>query len=165
MTRFRKPALRRVASGDAFGDFDAGGAEHGVAFAGDAGVGVGEGGDGAGEFGGDQRRSAGGRVAMVGAGFQGDIGGGALRGVPGLFQRADLGMGAAAGLGPAATDHDPAPDEDTADGGIGPDIAKAPRGEAQGMGHVVGVGHSSPAAPGRSSETKPSKSSAVWKFL
>ncbi len=36
-------------------------------------------------------------------------------------------------------------------------------------GHVVGIfgtrGHSSPVAPGRSSETKPSKSSAVWKFL
>ena len=41
----------------------------------------------------------------------------------------------------------------------------ARRAKAQGMGHVIGVRHSSAALPGRSSLTKPSKSSAVWKFL
>lgn len=106
---------------------------------------------------------------MVGAGFEGDVGGGTLGEGTGLLQRADLGMGAAARLGPAATDDQPILDDDATDGGVGPDIAKAPRGKAQGVGHVVGIfkpgGHSSPAAPGRSSLTKPSKSSAVWKFL
>ena len=50
---------------------------------------------------------------------------------------------------------------------------EAPRGKAQGMGHVGfvrgpvwrAVAHSSVLSPGRSSLTKRSKSSAAWKFL
>jgi hypothetical protein len=136
-----------------------------VALAGNARVGIGEGGD-------DPRDvcdvlgfGAGRGVAVVGSGLQRDVGGGAFVEGTCLFQGADFGVGAAAGLGPAATDDDPVLDDDAADSRVGPDIAQAPRGEAQGVGHVIGVAHSSAALPGRSSLTKPSKSSAVWKFL
>src|SRR5258707_7903922 len=45
---------------------------------------------------------------------------GAARGFAGLLQRLGLGMGTAAGLGPAAADDDAIFHHDRADGGIGP---------------------------------------------
>ena len=89
---------------------------------GDAGVGVGERGDDPGDARLDQRIGAGRRDAMMGARLQRDMGGGALGERTGLLQGADLGMGAAAGLGPAATDHDPIPDQNATDSRVRPDI-------------------------------------------
>ena len=48
-------------------------------------------------------------LAAVGAGLERDVGGGAARRLAGLGQRHRLGMGPAAGLGPAAADDDVRP--------------------------------------------------------
>ena len=53
----------------------------------------------------NQRLGAGRRLAVMGAGLERDIGGGAARGLAGLRQRHGLGMGAAAIMGPAAADN------------------------------------------------------------
>ena len=108
-------------------------------------------------------------MPVVGAGLQREVGGRTLSPRARLLQSAHLGVGAAARLGPASADDQAVTDQDAAHSGVGPDIAQAPSGKAQGVGHVIGVfrpgAHSSAALPGRSSLTKPSKSSAVWKFL
>jgi hypothetical protein len=72
-------------------------------------------------------------VAVVGAGFKGDIGGGALGQRSGLFQRADLGMGAAAGLGPATPDDQAITDQNAAHRRVGPEYCPSPA--RQGAGH------------------------------
>ena len=138
----------------------------------DARVRIGHGRDDARDARRDQPAGAGRRAAMMGAGLQRHIGRGAARGLARHVQRHAFGMGAPAGLGPAAP-HDAAiPDDDAAHRRVRPDIAQTPRGKAQGMAHVadvvLGGGHAadySDAAPGRSSETNLSKSSASWKFL
>ena len=61
------------------------------------------------------------------------------------------------------------PNDDAANRRVRPDIAQAPRSKAQGVGHMGVIcrlaAHSSDLSAGRNSLTKPSKSSAVWKFL
>ena len=89
--------------------------------------------------GGDQGVAAGRRAAPVGAGLQGDIGGGAARGLAGAGERLRFGVRAAAGLGPAAADHPALAHDDAADRGVRPGVAEAPAGERQGGAHVVEV--------------------------
>ena len=106
---------------------------------------------------------------MMGAGFQGDIGGRTARQRAGLVQSHTFGMGASARLGPAASDDAARLHDDAAHRRIGPDIPQTPPRQAQGMSHVaqvVPVGHvQSVPGTGRSSDTNLSKSSASWKFL
>jgi len=58
-------------------DFDVGGAEFGEALTADERVGIDGGDDAADDAGGDERVRAGAGAALVGAGFEGDVGGGA----------------------------------------------------------------------------------------
>ena len=124
-------------------DRDAGGFERGKAAAGDAGIGVLERHDRARDPGPHQRVGAGAGLALVGAGFQGDVAGGALRagaGAGGAGERFALGMGPAAGLGPAAADDSPLPHQHAADRRVGPDAAEAAPGERQRKRHEAAVG-------------------------
>ncbi len=152
-----------------FGHGNTGLTQHPVALARHARVRVGQRSDNACDLRCDQRFGARGRPAVVGARFQRDIGRcpGGQR--PGLLQGPHFGMGPPARLGPAPPHNQTVLYQDAANRRVWPGVAKAPRRQAQGMGHMAGIfrlgGHSSPAAPGRSSDTKPSKSSAVWKFL
>ena len=102
---------------------------------------------------------------MMGARLKRDIGGGAACQRTRLIQRAALGMGAAAGLGPATTNDLARAHQHAADRRIGPDIPHAPRRKTQSVGHMVEIAHSSEVGAGRNSLTKRSKSSAAWKFL
>ncbi len=77
------------------GDLDAGGAEAGDAPAGDQGVWVDGGDDGAGDAGVDEGVGAGWGSAVVSAGFEGDVGGGAggrEASSVGLFEGGDFGV-------------------------------------------------------------------------
>ena len=113
----------------------------------------------------DQRLGARRGLAMMRAGLQRHIGHRPPRARPRLLQSHGFGMGPPAPLRPAPAQHHTLFHNHTAYRRIGPDRPKAPRAKAQGMGHVIGIAHSSGSAPGRSSDTKRSKSSAAWKFL
>ena len=158
------PRLRLQNAG---GDRDPGSAQHREPLPRHPRVAVLDGADHAGDAGGDQRLGAGRGAAVMGAGLERDIGGGAARQLPGLGQRQGFGMGPPARLGPAAPDDPAALHDHAADGGVRPTQALAPAAQRQGQGHEPCVvrTHSSGGAWGRSSLTKSSKSSAAWKFL
>ena len=155
----------RLGGADAFGHGNAGGAQHGMATATDAGIGVCDAGDDAGNASQNQRLGAGRGLAVVGAGFKRDIGGGPARGIACLCKRHAFSMRTTAGLGDAAPNDAAIPHDHAANGRVRPHSTKAPGRKAKGMGHVIGIAHSSEDALGRSSDTKRSKSSAAWKFL
>ncbi|PAV71766.1 hypothetical protein WR25_16227 [Diploscapter pachys] len=73
------------------------------------------------------------------AGFERDIGCGAACGVARLRERHRLGMRAAAGLGPAATDDTIVADDDAADIGIGRGAAARALGERERGGHPARI--------------------------
>ena len=140
-------------------------------------VGIGQGGHYPRNSGLDECFGAGRRAAVMGAGFERDVGGRVPRGGTSLGKRHDLGMGTPPRLRPTAPDHaitGRAAHDDAADRRVGPGIAQATTGKHQRVVHVAQVGargrafdrpvHSSDAA-GRSSLTNLSKSSAAWKFL
>ncbi len=120
----------------------------------------------AGHPGGDQCIGAGRRLAMMGAGFEGNIDRRPARRRTGLRERNHFGMGPPAGLGRATPDDAPVLDDHAAHGRVWPNLPQPPAPERQGQPHEAGVAHpSSGATSGRSSLTNLSKSSAAWKFL
>ena len=120
-------------------DRDAGGFERGKAAAGNAGIGIFERHDRARDPGPHQRVGAGAGLALMGAGLQGHVAGGALRAGAGAGQRLGLGVGPAAGLGPAAAGDPAVADEHAADRRVGPDAAEAAPGERQRQRHEAAV--------------------------
>jgi hypothetical protein len=125
---------------NALDNLDAGVAQDGVAAPRDARVGIAGGTDDAGDAGGDQRLGARGRAAMMGAGFERDIGGGAARPRTGLGQRLRFGMGTAANGGDAAADDDAVADDQRADGGVGGGQTQIAARQADGGFHEAAVG-------------------------
>ena len=119
------------------------------------------GGNHTGETGGNEGFSARRGLAVVGAGFEGDVSGRPPRGITRLRQRHAFSMGATACLGMAAADDAGALDDHAAHGRVGPCAAKPPRRKREGVFHMVLVAQSSEAGLGRSSETNLSKSSAA----
>lgn len=110
-------------------------AEAGYALATDAGVGVFHGGDDAGDSGGDQRVGAGTGSALVAAGFQRHVGGGAVGPGAGFVKGNDLGVVQGAIYMMSATDDFAAADKDATDGGVGAGSAGAEAGQRQGFVH------------------------------
>ena len=92
------------------------------------------------DSGGDDRIGAGRRFADMRARLQRHIERGAAGGLAGARQRLRLGMGTAAGLGPAAADDDAVLDHDRADGRIGPGAALPAPPERQRELHEALVG-------------------------
>ncbi len=86
-------------------------------------VGVGHGCDDARHARGDERVGAGAGTAGVGAGFEGDVGGGAGGAVARLLERGDLGVRATRTFVPALADDLPVAHEHAADQGVGRDRA------------------------------------------
>ena len=113
--------------------------EHGVAAARDAGIRVLRCDDGAGDPGLDQRVGAGAGLAVMGAGLQGGVAGGASRAVAGAGERLGLGVGPAAGLGPAPPDDVSLVDEHAAHRRVGPHVAEAPASQRQRQRHEATV--------------------------
>jgi hypothetical protein len=105
-----------------------------------AGIGVAQGDNDAGDAGRDQRIGARRRAAPVAARLQRDIGRRPARRSTRHGQGGGFGMRAAAGSGEAAADHQAVTDDDAADRGVGPGVAKAAPGERQGGPHVGAVG-------------------------
>ena len=106
-------------------DFDTGGAEFGEALAGDAGVGVLQGGDDAGDSGGDEGVGARRCASGVGAGFECDVEGGAAGFGPGLGEGDGFGV---EGMGVdvmAAAEDEAVFDDDGSDGGVRGGAAEA----------------------------------------
>src|ERR1700722_7174688 len=102
--------------------FDARGAEFGDSCASDKGIGVDGGDDAAGDAGGDEGIRAGRRTAVVRAGLESDVGGGAADVMTerrGLLQRDDLGVVKAVIEMCAFAEDVVAQCDDAADGGIG----------------------------------------------
>ena len=102
-----------------FADGNAGGAQAGDALSSHKRVGVAAGDDGAGNTGGDERVGAGRGAAMMGAGFEGDVGGGATGGIARCAQGVYFGVWFAGILVPAFADGNVVFDEDAADARIG----------------------------------------------
>ena len=96
LARFRREQARHHG--------DAGGAQNGVAAAADARIGIARRRDDAGDAGPHQRFGARGRAAVMGAGLERHIGGGADGAVAGLGERDRLGMRPSARRGDAAPD-------------------------------------------------------------
>src|SRR5882724_9196235 len=101
-------------------DCDAGGTQSGMALPGHLGVGILDCRHHAGNASGHDGISAGRRLADMRAWLQRHIERGTPRGLAGPPERLRLGVGTAAGLGPAAADDDAVLDDDSPDGGIGP---------------------------------------------
>jgi hypothetical protein len=121
-------------------DGDAGLAEAGDAAAADQGIGVGGGDDDAGDLGADEGFGAGAGAAGVGAGFEGDVGGGGVGEVAGLAEGDDFGMVELVVEVGSAADDGTVTDEDAAYGGVGGGQAYGSFGEAEGLAHPVFVG-------------------------
>ncbi len=121
-------------------DRDAGGAKFCVALASHFGIGILDRRHHPRNAGGDDRVCAGRRLADMRARLQRHIERGAAGGFAGAAQRLRLGVGAAAGLGPATADNDAVPDHDRADGGIGPGAALPAPSERQRKRHEALVG-------------------------
>ena len=88
----------------------------------------------------DQRVGARRRAAVVAAGFERDIDGGAACLRSGRAQRVGLGMRLAGADMPAFADDGAVPDDDTADAGIGRGGEQAPACQLQRMGHEFMIG-------------------------
>src|SRR6266850_3236773 len=101
-------------------DRDARGAKFCMALACDLRIGIPDRRHNASNSSGNDSVGAGRRLADMRARLQRYIERGAARGLAGLLQRLGLGVGTAAGLGPAAADNDAIFHHDRADGGIGP---------------------------------------------
>ncbi len=121
-------------------DRDAGGAQFGMALPGHFRIGILDRRHHPRNPGRDHRIGAGRRFAEMRARLQRDIERGAARGVTGARQCLGLGMGAAAGLGPAAADNDAVLDHDRADRRIGPGAALPAPAERQRQRHEALVG-------------------------
>ncbi len=106
----------------------------------DAGIGVGLGDHDTGDAGIDQGLGAGRGFAVMGAGFQRDIGGGAACGGPGDGEGLGFGVRPAAGRGAGPGDDPAFGGEHAADTGIGRGIAQAPPGESEGHAHKIVIG-------------------------
>ena len=113
--------------------------EQGVAATRDPRVGVFEGDDGARDAGLHQCLGARAGLAVMGAGFQGGVAGGALRAIAGAGERLGLGMGPAAGLGPATADDPSVLYEHAADRRVGPHGTEAALGERKRKRHETAV--------------------------
>ncbi len=86
--------------------------------------------------GGDQGVGAGRGAAMVAAGLQRDVDGGAARRRAGHGECQRLGMRPSARRGDGAADHAPGAHHHAADGGVWPGIAQAPACQGQGCTHM-----------------------------
>jgi hypothetical protein len=117
-------------------DHDAGVPQVGDAAPGDPGVGVLDRDDDAGDAGCDQGVGAGRRAPVVGAGFEGDEGGGTACRLARGGERTDLGVVPAGSPGRALADHGAVrTDDDAPDPRIGRGDPTRARGEAQGLLH------------------------------
>ena len=87
----------------------------------------------------DQGIGTGRRAAMMGAGLEGDIGGGAAGGRAGLLQRQHLGMRATRHPVPALAHHLAVAHQHTTDARIGMGGIQPAFGQPQGTGHVTVV--------------------------
>ena len=135
---------------------EAGLAQQGDAPAGHLGIGVLHGDDDAGHPGLDQRPGAGAGAALMGAGFQGHVGGGAAGGLPRRAQGVDLGVGLARPLVPALADDPLVLDQHAAHPGVGVGGVAAALGQFQGAGHPgLGQGRGAHHRPPAGSSGKP----------
>ena len=121
-------------------DSDAGRTQLGEASAVHAGIGVEVRYHHAGNAGGDHRVRAGRRAAVMGARLESHVGRGPTRRRSSALQRLGFGMGAPAGLGPAAAHHAPIGDNDAAHGRIGRRPTERPPGERQRRLHEGAIG-------------------------
>ncbi len=120
-------------------DFDVGGAEFGEALAADERVGIDGGDDAARDAGGDEGVGAGAGAAVVGAGFEGDVGGCAVDVVAesgGLLEGGDLGVVAGVVEVCAFAEECVVEREDAAYGGVGAGEGCGFAREVEGAGEV-----------------------------
>ena len=145
-----KAAVQLVGPGRerADGDIDTSGLERPDPLTVHSVIGVFDGDDTSGDSGGDQRLGTGGRLAMMAAGFEADIGRGARGPVARLSERFGFGVGPSTRLGPAPADDDAVPDDDAAYRGIGRHAAQSARGKRERHAHpgFIGIAGVSPAA-------------------
>ena len=136
--------LPRFAFHQAAGYLNAGGFKHGQPLARHQGVGVLHGGHHAAHAGADQGFGAGRSTAVVGAGLEGNVSGGALRGVAGLAQGVHFGMRLAGLEVETLADNLPALLNHAADARIGRSGKTALPAKGNGLLHqgVVGMGES-----------------------
>lgn len=123
----------------AFHHLDPGVAQDRMTPTGDAAVGIGQCADNADDARLDQPLGTGRGSTVMRARFKRDIGRRTPRQIACGVQGHTLGMGAAAGLGPAAANDPTLAQQDTANGGVRPDIAQSAPRKAQRMGHVAVV--------------------------
>ena len=134
--------LARLGRQGTDGSGDAGGTQPGQPLARHLRIGVFHGGHHPRHAGLDEGVGAGGRAAVVAAGFQGDVGGGAARALPGLAQGMHFRMGLAGALVPALAQHRTVAHDDAADARVGRGGEQAALGQLQRAGHegIVGGG-------------------------
>lgn len=142
------PVVERTVEGGGFPGEDAGGdgdaffSEEAVGPAGVGGVGVGGADDDAGDAGREDGVGAGRGAAVCAAGFEGDVEGGAFRGMSvagGVAEGGDFGVGSPGASVPALADDFSAFDEQGADAGIGIRASEALGREGKGAPHEGGV--------------------------
>ena len=131
--------VARLLGPDSDIDRNARGAQPRMAFARDFGIGVFERRHDARNTRGDHGIGAGRRLAVVRAGLQRDVQRRAARRLAGTPQRLDLGMGPAAGLGPAAADNDAVLDDHRAYGRVRPSAAQSAPAERKRQRHEAGI--------------------------